>query len=135
VVQRHGEITAAGVREVVLFHSTEEELRPQAVGLPFAVVGDPDKRLYAEFGVESATRALTDRRAWGAMVRGTGHGLVAMVRDRRPAPRANPHGGRFGLPADFLIASDGRVLASKYGEHADDQWSVDELLALVRSER
>jgi hypothetical protein len=33
-----------------------------------------------------------------------------------------------GLPADFLIGSDGRVLATKYGSHADDQWSVDELL-------
>ncbi|WP_258958033.1 hypothetical protein [Streptomyces leeuwenhoekii] len=32
------------------------------------------------------------------------------------------------LPADFLIASDGRVLAAKYGEHVYDQWSVDELL-------
>jgi hypothetical protein len=36
-----------------------------------------------------------------------------------------------GLPADLLIGSDGRVLATKYGSHADDQWSVDELLDLV----
>jgi hypothetical protein len=33
-----------------------------------------------------------------------------------------------GLPADFLIAPDGRVRTCKYGAHADDQWSVDELL-------
>jgi hypothetical protein len=37
-----------------------------------------------------------------------------------------------GLPADFLIATDGRVRACKYGEHADDQWSVDELLEHAR---
>jgi hypothetical protein len=37
------------------------------------------------------------------------------------------------LPGDFLIAPDGRVLASKYGKHADDQWSVDEELALART--
>jgi hypothetical protein len=36
-----------------------------------------------------------------------------------------------GLPGDFLIAPDGRVIASKYGAHADDQWSVDEILALA----
>jgi hypothetical protein len=36
-----------------------------------------------------------------------------------------------GLPADFLIGSDGRVLAAKFGRHADDQWSVDELLDLA----
>lgn len=33
-----------------------------------------------------------------------------------------------GLPADFLIDSTGRVVAVKYGRHANDQWSVDELL-------
>jgi hypothetical protein len=45
----------------------------------------------------------------------------------------NPVGGRYGLPADFLVAPDGLIVACKYGEHAYDQWSVDELLALVHS--
>jgi hypothetical protein len=35
------------------------------------------------------------------------------------------------MPADFLIAPDGGVVARKYGEHADDQWSVDEILRLA----
>jgi hypothetical protein len=35
------------------------------------------------------------------------------------------------MPADFLIGADGAVVARKYGEHADDQWSVDELLRLA----
>jgi hypothetical protein len=39
------------------------------------------------------------------------------------------------LPADFLISRDGRVLARKYGAHAYDQWSVDELLTLAREGR
>jgi hypothetical protein len=33
------------------------------------------------------------------------------------------------LPADFLIGSDGLVIACKYGDHANDHWSVDEVLA------
>ncbi len=36
-----------------------------------------------------------------------------------------------GLPADFLIDPDGRVLAAHYGTHANDQWSVDDLLRQV----
>lgn len=32
---------------------------------------------------------------------------------------------------DFLIAPDGAVVARKYGERIDDQWSVDEILKLV----
>ncbi|HEU5470285.1 MAG TPA: peroxiredoxin-like family protein [Actinophytocola sp.] len=131
-VRRHAEITAAGVREVVLFHSPAAELRPHIADLPFDVVADPDKRQYTEFGVESGPRALLDPRAWGAVVWGTLRDLGPILRRRRPPPSRRQPNGRLGLPADFLIAPDGRVLASKYGQHADDQWSVDELLALVR---
>jgi hypothetical protein len=43
-----------------------------------------------------------------------------------------PTGGRLGLPADFLIAPDGRIAALKYGQHAYDQWTVDELLGYAQ---
>lgn len=57
VVRRHAEIEAAGIREVVLFHSTAEELRPHIADFPFAVIADPQQRLYREFGVESSPRS------------------------------------------------------------------------------
>jgi hypothetical protein len=44
-----------------------------------------------------------------------------------------PEHGSFGLPGEFLIGSDGRIVASKYGTHAADQWSVDEVLAIARA--
>ncbi|MEU5023366.1 peroxiredoxin-like family protein [Streptomyces milbemycinicus] len=130
VVRRHGEIEAAGVREVVVFHSPAEELLEHTVDLPFAVIADPDKRLYAEFGVESAPRSLLSPRAWGPILRAILRSTWAIVRRRERGPAGRPHGGRLGLPADFLIATDGRVIAAKYGEHVYDQWSVDELLEL-----
>jgi hypothetical protein len=128
---RHDEIVAAGVREVVVFHSPAEDLRPHTAGLPFDVVADPDKRLYVEFGVESARRALLNPRVWGTIVRAVSRDIGPILRGKRPAPKA--HGGRLGLPGDFLIAPDGNVLAAKHGDHAYDQWSVDELLALVEA--
>src|SRR2546430_1635640 len=121
---RHDEVVAAGIREVVVFHSTVEELRGHGADLPFAVVADPDKRLYAELGVEASPRAVLDPRAWVPVVRALFNALRATFRKERPAPPVAPHGGRLGLPADFLIASDGRVLACKYGAHAYDQWSI-----------
>lgn len=130
--RRGAELGAAGVREVVLFHSSADELRRYAGDLPLALAADPEKELYREFGVESSPRALLDPRAWPAILRAVAHGLWMMVREGRPLPPLDPAGGRIGLPADFLIAPDGRVLASKYGRHADDQWSVDEVLALAR---
>ena len=60
IARRHNEIDDAGIREVVVFHSTDEELRRYVADLPFAVVGDPDKVLYAEFGVGSSPRAVLD---------------------------------------------------------------------------
>lgn len=134
-VRRYSEITAASIREVVVFHSTTEDLFSHAGNLPFSVVADPDKRLYADFGVGSARRALLDPRAWPAIAQGVLRSLYTIVREQRPVPPLKPHGGRFGLPADFLIASNGHVLASKYGWHADDQWSIDEILMLAREKR
>jgi hypothetical protein len=128
-MERHSEI-AASIREVVVFHSTQQELIRHAKDLPFDVIADPDKRLYREFGVEAASRALLDPRAWAPILKGVIRSLLATLRNSEPIPEWNPAGGRFGLPADFLIASDGTVLACKYGAHVYDQWSVDEVLAL-----
>ena len=135
IVTRHAEIEAAGIREVVVFHSPAEELAEHAAGLPFALIADPDKKLYVEFGVESAPRALLTPRVWGTIVRAVARSLWAIVRGREHGPALRVHGGRLGLPADFLIAPDGRVIACKYGEHAYDQWPVDELLALAARAR
>ncbi|MGB9304973.1 MAG: peroxiredoxin-like family protein [Mycobacterium sp.] len=129
IVRRHDEIAEAGIREVVVFHSTDQELRHYVGDLPLPVVCDPGKALYAEFGVGSSPRAVLDPRA-------VPPALVSMVRqgywrNRAGKPVANPHptGGHLGLPADFLIGSDGRVLACRRGRHANDQWTVDEVLA------
>lgn len=120
--RRHDELLAANVREVAVFHSSAAELRKVHTELPFDVVPDPDRRLYAELGVGTSARAVLDPRAWRAAARAV---RAKASRD----PRAGMADGSFGLPGDFLIAPDGRVLAFKRGVHADDQWSVDELLA------
>ena len=117
---RHDEIVAAGVREVVVFHSSADAMREFQADLPFTTIADPGKELYREFGVEASPKALLNLRAWSAGARGMkGQSL------RGAAGLGEKH---LGLPADLLIGSDGRVLAAKYGRHADDQWSVDELL-------
>jgi peroxiredoxin len=130
-VTRRAEVEAAGVREVVLFHSSVDDLRPHVADLPFDVVADPEKALYREFGVEAGPRALLHPKAWPAILRALAVALPEIARGRRPGPPNRPEGGRFGLPADFLVAPDGRVLASHHGTHVYDQWSVDELLALA----
>jgi peroxiredoxin len=128
VSARIEEIGAAGIREVVVFHSTADELRKYQDDMPFPVIGDPDKTLYRRFGVEASAKAVLNPRAWRALPSGWRHAIANAVAHRRaPLPLA-PTNGNLGLPADLLIAADGRVAAVKYGVHAYDQWSVDELL-------
>ncbi len=130
--RRAADICSAGIREIIVFHSSADTLRPHVSDFPFDFVADPRKELYVEFGVESAPRALLDARVWAPIALGIFRSLVYVLWHHKPVPSATPEGGRLGLPADFLIAPNGRVLASKYGLHAYDQWSVDELLQLAR---
>jgi peroxiredoxin len=129
IEERHDEIVAAGIREIVVFHSSAEALLAHEPDHSFAIVPDPEKRLYAEFGVRSSVRSELDPRMWPTVARG----IAAKARTlfTRRTLDLDVHGGVLGLPADFLIAPDGEVIARKYGEYAYDQWSVEELLALV----
>jgi peroxiredoxin len=120
--QRHQQLAAAGIREVVVFQSPAADLLAQQGDVPFAVIPDPQRKLYAEFGVASSPRAVLDPRAWLAGVRAITKNRPVLPANRQQAP---------GLPADFLLAPDGHVLACKYGVHAYDQWSVDDLLDLA----
>ena len=51
VAARHDEILAAGIREVAVFYSDTETMLGFQGSLPFATIADPEKKLYAEFGV------------------------------------------------------------------------------------
>jgi AhpC/TSA family len=135
IAQRHDEIVSARILEVAVFHSGADELRPFTTELPFAVVADPEKNLYAEFGAEASPQALLNPRAWLPILRGVLRSLGRILRGRQPVTSLNAEGGKLGLPADFLIAEDGRILACKYGTHLYDQWSVDELLAQAGQHR
>jgi peroxiredoxin len=128
VSQRHSEILAARIREVVVFHSSAETMLEFQGELPFAVIADPAKKLYAEFGVESSLKAVLNPRAPLA-----GFRARSVVHSARGAMGIGEK--HLGLPADFLIAPDGLVLAAKRGKYASDQWPVDELLDLAKPHR
>ncbi|WP_328318762.1 peroxiredoxin-like family protein [Streptomyces sp. NBC_00388] len=129
MADRRSEIWAAGIHETAVFHSRREEMLPHQGSLPFDVIADPGRELYTAFGVETSPRAVLHPRVWLAGVRAT----PATLKDIRGGRKPGPAKGEtvLGLPADFLIAPDGRIEAAHYGRHADDQWPVDELLDLA----
>lgn len=119
MARRQPEIAAAGIRQVVFFHSSREEMLKYQAQLPFDCVADPLKDFYRAYGVETSWRALLNPRVfWSGM-----RWVLATGRFYRRAEN-----GILGLPADFLVDARGRVVAAHYGEHADDHWEVDDLL-------
>jgi peroxiredoxin len=125
IARRHDDLASAGIREVAVFHSSAETMLDFQGELPFAVIADPHKRLYNEFGVgKMSPLAALDPRSWRA---------AARALTRSPSLRGATGKGEehMGLPADFLIRCDGRLLAAKYGKYADDHWSVDDILTLA----
>ncbi|HEY2717507.1 MAG TPA: redoxin domain-containing protein [Solirubrobacterales bacterium] len=124
---RYDEIGAAGVVEVVVFHSRAEALRAHHGELPFAVVADPGRWLYQEFAVGRSARAVLHPKAVRAALRG-------FAASRR-LHLGWLWSGRGSLPADFLIDASGHVLACRQGSHPYDQWSVEEVLALASEYR
>jgi hypothetical protein len=106
-----GDISAAGIREVVLFHSTPAELRKYQDDMPFAVIGDPDRTLYRRFGVEASAKAVLKPGAWRALPGGWRHAISTAVTKRRALLPLKPTNGNLGLPADLLIGADGHVAA------------------------
>lgn len=120
--ERRAEIEAQGVRELVFFHSSRDELLEFQSRLPFDAVADPQKAHYRQFGVETSLLApLHPSVLWSGL-----RGVLTMGRFYRKAEN-----GILGLPADFLVDRAGRIVACRYGAHADDQWEVDELLHLA----
>jgi hypothetical protein len=95
---------------------------------PFEVICDPEKKLYRQFGVQSSIAAIFSLATWKAAYQG-------MRLQGQPKYVPPPEGGRLGLPADFLIAPEGELIAVHYGKHAFDQWAVDEVLDKARAWR
>lgn len=122
-VSRKNELDDANIHEVVFFHSSRQLMLPIQKQMPFDIIADPDKRFYQRFGVETSLRSVLSLKAMSKAIQG---------HRQMKAPITKAENGRLGLPADFLISPAGELLALHYGKHADDQWSVEDLLSLSK---
>ncbi len=123
MAKRQEELKTAGIREIVVFHSSAEEMMKYQAQLPFDCIADLDKALYRQFGVEKSWLAILHPRVLLSGARW----FLSTGRLYKKAEN-----GILGLPADFLINQAGKIIALKYGTHADDHWSTDEILNLVK---
>jgi peroxiredoxin len=117
-------LDAVGIHEVLFFHSSQDDVAAFHADLPFDAVGDREKHYYRQFGVESSWRIIS-----AAAIRAS---LASIVRGNFAWKIT---GGPLGLPAEFLVAPNGRIKAAHYGTHAYDQWSIDTLLKLAQDSK
>lgn len=121
-ISRQQELNAAGIYEVVIFNSTREHILDDLPQSPFPIIADPRRYFYKEFGVETSPLAVFNPSVWLPAIKGALKFGVQLPRD---------HETMNGLPADFLIDSQSKVIAAHYGKHAYDQWSIEELLSIA----
>jgi peroxiredoxin len=122
-ITRNVELQAAGIRELVLFHSEANFIDDYYGELPFDMIADPRREIYAQYRIEKSPWAILSPGAWPGLVKGY-----------RLKKAGKIDSTTFGLPADFLIDSTGHILHCAYGAHSSDQWSVDDVLVLARNE-
>ena len=123
--QRADDIKAAGIEELIFFHSHAADIRSFQTDVPFNFVADPKKVHYKRVGAETSLLYLGDWKTIKAATLGMLSGRFSLKMTAGP----------FGLPAEFLVEPSGVIRAAKYGKTAYDQWSVKELLSLAGTAR
>ncbi|MCG8672489.1 MAG: AhpC/TSA family protein [Pseudomonadales bacterium] len=122
LVKSEEQLAKHGIKEVIVFSTSEDKLLENKFNSSFDFVADPDQKLYELFGLEPSWKALLSPGA----VKNAALGASKYGLSMAPSVKAE-----FTVPADFLIDSEGKIIALKYGKHADDQWSIEELLNLA----
>lgn len=125
LIERQQEIKAAGIQEILFFQSTTQYLQEQFSHKPVTIIADDKRFYYKKFGVENSINSIANPNAWIPGIKG-----ILKFGIQLPKKGESP----LGLPADFLLDDKGIVVAVHYGQHAYDQWSVDQLIQLVANE-
>lgn len=121
---RAAELDAAGINEVIVFHATKENMLKNTIKTDFDLIADPSKSLYKLFGLENSWKSLLHPSVITSAFKGIkSNGMAAPEKLET----------ELVVPADFLIDEHAKIVALKYGKHANDQWSVDELLAYAQA--
>jgi peroxiredoxin len=115
-----------GLEAVAFFHSAAPSIRAHAGGhhYPFALVADPEFRIYGPYGVETSWSRLLLSMArpsfYVAWLRSLRHGLWGGVAWQMAK-----------MPADFLIGPDGRIVMAHYGQDIGDHLPIASITTLL----
>ena len=128
LIERTADWRARGLDIVVVFESSADAIRA-SVGTqdaPFPIIADPDARLYDAFGVEVSSAKVEATMEMPETAEMVAAAAAAGFELRKEA------GSNFlRMPADFVIAGSGEVLAAHYADFVWDHLPFDVIDALL----
>jgi thioredoxin-dependent peroxiredoxin len=120
------ELETSGIEVVIVLHSPEARaLRYAPQTLRSHVIADPTRHLYVRYGVTPSWAKLL----WSFVLPSF---YLAFVKATVLRFWGGPIDGTYAMiPADFLIAPDGRVRLARYGKHIGDHASVPDVIDMT----
>jgi peroxiredoxin len=121
-IARQNELNAAGIATIVFLHSSTQKIKSnfkEVAGLH--IIPDKQKVFYKRFESEFSWKSLLSINSWRFTFASFFHGYY---------PHFNKfEGGIVGIPSDFLLDEQGRIMEQHYGKNFGDSWSVSDVLS------
>jgi len=117
------ELKAKGVEMLYFFESKPEVIKRSSFHqgvYPIPLIGDPEKRVYKQYGVESSiTKMLSTAFAKGTITDFKSGTALNLPADKEATQSL--------IPADFLIDENFRIHKAHYGSNLNDHIAIEEL--------
>src|SRR5580704_13083026 len=124
-VRNHDKLQNEGLSVVVIFHSPQWRTKKTiSQDLPFEILSDPGKKIFRSYGVSASLGGMFSWAVW------RDYALAMMA--GYPSGMLSHDGGITGLPADFIIGKDGKILYTHYGKDYADSLTVEMVTKVAR---
>lgn len=121
-IERQKELNTAGIETIIFMHSSTHKIQSnftETGGLH--IIPDPQKTFYQLFGSQFSWKALLSFNSWRFTFASVFQGYF---------PHFNKfEGGITGIPSDFLLDEQSRIVELNYGKHFGDSWTVSDVLS------
>ena len=128
LIQHYPRFHEKGLEMLVFFQSPVESVL-EHVGkqdAPFSIIADPNREVYALYGVESSLRGY---------LKGLTRTSALSEARRLGFKGGKVEGERNLIPADFLVGPDLRIEVAYYGKDIGDHLSVEEIERFLNYDR
>lgn len=113
----------SGIQLVFLFESSSEKLSSSVFhqGIsPWPLIGDPEKNIYRQYGVEQSTTKMMRTMVSSSMSKAKKETKDLNLPSDKDASMNL-------IPADFFIDEDFKIVKAHYGKHLDDHVPIEAL--------